>query len=556
MNIEAVNDAHALFKNGGYNGTIEDFQSLITTNDEALSDAHKLFSNAGYTGDIVQFSELVGVKKKDEALDSGSESEEVVTTSATEEVEQSTPSVSSSGKCPPGQVFNEETGECEDVVTPLPTEVETQEKPTLIERKLGKNTITDFLGDMYRAVEQGATQPVEASLDVFMQGKDITEEDLQNYIEQVQKVEELGQSDEMIAFQKTYQEEGSGMFGVLKGLYENPTIAYQVLLSSVASMIRPSVVGAGAAGAGTGAAIGFGAGAIGGPLSGVTAYGGAVTGGIIASTATLETALTFNELLQEELDGQAFTQENVRKVLNDPEKLKKIRLKAGARGAVIGIIDGITGGLAGKATTKIATTTGRKVLGAGTGIAIEAVGGSAGEAAGKAVAGQEMDVADIALEGIAGTATAPITVGKGLLDKPFIPANAKNLLNIQTGTYTINGQQVDKQFMVDMINEMSDEDISSSSVKIEIKDDEGTSQLLNDRLKKYELNQSIPSNITEEADRQELSNLEAEKAKLKNQKTQSARNRESQIDERIKQITDKYPIETEVVTEDTLLKLK
>jgi hypothetical protein len=106
--------------------------------------------------------------------------------------------------------------------------------------------------------------------------------------------------------------------------------------------------------------------------------------------------------------------------------------------------------------------------------------------------------------------------------------------------------------MVDMINQMSDEDISSSTTKIEIKNDEGTSQLLNDRLKKYELNQSIPSNITEEADRQELSNLEAEKAKLKNQKTQSARNRESQIDERIKQITDKYPIETEVVTEEVV----
>ena len=40
MNIEAVNDAHALFKNGGYNGTIEDFQSLIATNEEALSDAN------------------------------------------------------------------------------------------------------------------------------------------------------------------------------------------------------------------------------------------------------------------------------------------------------------------------------------------------------------------------------------------------------------------------------------------------------------------------------------------------------------------------------------
>ena len=88
MNIEAVNDAHALFKGGGYNGTIEDFQSLIATNDEALSDTHKLFTKGGYTGDIKQFSTLVGVKKKDEVLGLDSESEEVVTTSVTEEVEE------------------------------------------------------------------------------------------------------------------------------------------------------------------------------------------------------------------------------------------------------------------------------------------------------------------------------------------------------------------------------------------------------------------------------------------------------------------------------------
>ena len=117
MNIEAVNDAHALFQNGGYNGTVEDFQSLIATNDEALSDAHKLFIKGGYTGDVEQFSTLVGVKKKDEALGLDSESEEVVTTSDTEEVEQATPSDSSNGKCPDGQFFNKRTGKCEDLPT-------------------------------------------------------------------------------------------------------------------------------------------------------------------------------------------------------------------------------------------------------------------------------------------------------------------------------------------------------------------------------------------------------------------------------------------------------
>ena len=259
MNIEAVNDAHALFKNGGYNGTIEDFQSLIATNDEALSDAHKLFINGGYNGTIEDFSTLVGVKKKDEVLDSGSKSEEIVTTSDTEQVEQSTPLVSSSGDCPPGKVFNPKTGKCEDIVPskletePLDPKVakflgvevkenQTQEKPTLVERALGKDEFTDFLGDTYRSIRQGVARPVESSIDLYVAGNEISDKKLEKYIEAVNYTESLGESDEMRDFQKTYEEEGSGIFGVLKGLYDNPSIAPQVLVSSISAMARPSVL--------------------------------------------------------------------------------------------------------------------------------------------------------------------------------------------------------------------------------------------------------------------------------------------------------------------------
>ncbi len=148
MNIEAVNDAHALFKNGGYNGTIEDFQSLIATNDEALSDAHKLFTKGGYTGNIKQFSTLVGVKKKDEALGLDSESEEVVTTSVTEEVEQSTPSDSSNGDCPPGKIYNEKTGECDDLPSIEDVKAGLMQKPE------------------YEAVESDIQEPVVPELKV------------------------------------------------------------------------------------------------------------------------------------------------------------------------------------------------------------------------------------------------------------------------------------------------------------------------------------------------------------------------------------------------------
>jgi hypothetical protein len=129
MNKEAVNDSFLLFQDTGYNGTIEDFTKLISTNDEALADAYGLFTNTGYNGTQDDFNKLVGVKKKDatKASASASEGGPEGTTSVTEEVATTTPSGSLAGeetevveqttvtetdKCPPGQVRHPDTGEC------------------------------------------------------------------------------------------------------------------------------------------------------------------------------------------------------------------------------------------------------------------------------------------------------------------------------------------------------------------------------------------------------------------------------------------------------------
>jgi hypothetical protein len=94
MNEEALKDAYALFAKGGYNGNIDQFKTLISTNGNALKDAHSLFSKGGYTGDINHFKTLMGVsgakepvKKKDSTASasklaqptSGSSSKEVKT---------------------------------------------------------------------------------------------------------------------------------------------------------------------------------------------------------------------------------------------------------------------------------------------------------------------------------------------------------------------------------------------------------------------------------------------------------------------------------------------
>jgi len=62
---EALQDAYNLFIKGGYNGTIEDFSTLISTNPEALNDSFELFAEGGYNGTSDDYIELIGLKKKD-----------------------------------------------------------------------------------------------------------------------------------------------------------------------------------------------------------------------------------------------------------------------------------------------------------------------------------------------------------------------------------------------------------------------------------------------------------------------------------------------------------
>jgi hypothetical protein len=61
MNEEALNEAYAVFKSGGYTDSIEDFKVLIATNTEALNEAYSVFKSGGYTDSIEDFKTLLGV---------------------------------------------------------------------------------------------------------------------------------------------------------------------------------------------------------------------------------------------------------------------------------------------------------------------------------------------------------------------------------------------------------------------------------------------------------------------------------------------------------------
>ena len=69
MNEEALQYSYDLFKQDGYNGSIEDYKKLINEDKEALNYAFDLFSNDGYSGEVEEFNTLVGVGKLNNSVD-------------------------------------------------------------------------------------------------------------------------------------------------------------------------------------------------------------------------------------------------------------------------------------------------------------------------------------------------------------------------------------------------------------------------------------------------------------------------------------------------------
>jgi len=64
MNEEALKDAYGLFVNTGYNGTQDEFYTLLSENAEAFADSYGLFKNSGYDGSEDEYKNLLGLKKK------------------------------------------------------------------------------------------------------------------------------------------------------------------------------------------------------------------------------------------------------------------------------------------------------------------------------------------------------------------------------------------------------------------------------------------------------------------------------------------------------------
>lgn len=417
--------------------------------------------------------------------------------------------------------------------------IATGERDTWLERTVGKNEVTDFFGDLWRAGAKGfqTGNTIDENLELSLKGTAASNEDIQDFIRVNQELNSIGISDEMKAFNQAYDEAGGGAWGFIKGIMAAPTSITEIAVTSVAQMVNPAV----AAAAGAGAAAGGGTGALltswSGPGALFGAGAGAIGGALGAAGATLEAGLSFSEFLQEELanKGLEMTKENVRKVLQDEDAMFRIRTRSAGRGAVIGIIDGLTAGIAGKvaggvgktavAAGKTAKRANLKALAAATGV--EGVGGGIGEAAARLAVGQDMDAAEIGFEAVGGAPGSVISAIRSMAGK---------------GKYTMGPDDAEVTFedMVRIIQET--DDATFAGMKLNIKGDNVLKQMAEDRKNELKKKKAKIESLAEDLqglsaeDANAAIDLEVELDGVRNAISRAKRRRKTEIESQLDEI--------------------
>lgn len=131
------------------------------------------------------------------------------------------------------------------------------------------------------------------------------------------------------------------------------------------------------------------------PAAGAVALGG--------YSASAEAGLAPVELFAER-GIDVSTPEGAMEVISNPELIQEAAKRGEVRGMIIGALDGLSGGIAGK--TLAASPIGNVALQSIT----QAVMGASGEGVAQVASGQELNVVDVLVEGLAEFVTAPIEV--------------------------------------------------------------------------------------------------------------------------------------------------
>ena len=428
--------------------------------------------------------------------------------------------------------------ELKDIVQNMIDNNESEENIKLVIQEYGSTLEPEKLPedkgwfeDMLTAIRGGgaAGSSVGEAFDVYRQGKNISDEDLQNFIKAAQAIENNPETNEAASWRKDTKKHGGGALGGFMSLLENPGYFPQFIASSLSTMASSlfdseEVAGATAAGAAGGAAVGSGigaaAGTIGGPIGNFLGYiggagAGAVGGGMAGLVGAMETGLTLTDLLRDELGDKEFNQENIRALLNDKDVMDRVTSRSLARGLTIGMVEGLTFGLsrgvggkilAGAATkgaiglSKAGLKTGAKV--AATTTAVEATGGAGGEALGMLAAGQELKGEEIFLEGIG--------EGKGVFNTSDFVRSA-----LTKRSYKLNKEEVSADKIRKIIENPNTSAADLAEMNIEVTGDKTFDSFVKQKQNNAAIDTQIDARITDKADRKKLVELELKRRKAK-----------------------------------------
>lgn len=403
--------------------------------------------------------------------------------------------------------------------------------------------VGDAADDMARSIALGfiSGQTIEKANKLLYNGKEMTPEQIQKWIESRQLEMSLGPSKEMQDFDKTYKDEGGGIWGLLVAGAKNPTAIAEMVVSSAISMYtNRQAISAGLGVIGTGAGIGSAVPGL-GTAAGATA---AVPYAFGAASGVLETGSKFGELIDRELNGKPLTKENVKAILEDPEKLSRIRNKAIASGFTVAAVDAFTGRIAGSVGAKILSksiskagyiTRGALARSAAASSVIESGGGAFGEAAKRVVLGEDVDALEVGKEAIASAPGGIKSVVTSLISTPKIK---------------VNGGETSVSKLNELIDTMTPEELSATN--IEIKNDVlGLQKNIQDKVIKGEIKKQIlqANPDLNEPTLNAITDLEKQLQDLEGNKTQVAKDKAATIKQQIKEIQ-ANPIQ-ETVSETT-----
>lgn len=406
---------------------------------------------------------------------------------------------------------------------------------------------------------------VEEALIVFNKGPESSDEEVQRMIDAVNNSNSIqkgiGQTDSQVRFNKAAEEYGGGILGVLHGFYKEPGYIDEFFAQSFGVMyesfqdseeVKKSTVAGGVLGGGVAATTSAVAAAtVSGPLAPITApisgafgyVSGTINGAMAGLSRSMETGLTFSELLQEELKLRGdldFNLENIKDILNDKDAIERIQSGALGRGNVISGVGFVTMGMSRGISTQLVKKGYSTLPVALATVGTEFTGDYTGELGGQLAAGtpiNELDFTEAALEGFGSIADIGFAADVIVSAKNIVPEAITQ--TIKGSEYTLNGESVTKQTITNILESENVKVEDLAQMNIEVKNDNAFQNEVASRQNDAITETQINSKITNKNDRVELVTLEKIKVGLLEDVGKTGINAVPGSKKKLQEVTDK-----------------